>query len=229
MTDTLIRSRLEEAADKDYKKFNDKIVPTSLETLGVRMPALKSLAKELSCGSTEDILCYLSDSRPQSYEEIMLYGLVLGYSKLPLETVFRYFDPLAEKFENWAHVDCIVSALKIFGKNRAEVLAHYLPLKNSSGEFTKRTFVIILMDYFICDEYADEALRLISEVPTGQYYTDMAIAWALSVGFVKYWDKTLAVFDRAKLGEFVYKKTISKCTDSFRISDEKKNYLKSLR
>ena len=227
MTNDEIRARLLSLADTDYKKFNDKIINTGLETLGVRMPALKSFAKELARGGAEE---FLSSFRPrENYEEIMLYGLTLGYAKLPLEKVFPYFDPLAASFENWAHVDCIVGNMKIFSNEREKVLEHFLPLYSSGGEFTKRTFVLILLSYFIDDEYIDKTLGFLLNIGKGQYYTDMAVAWALSVCFVKFWDKTLAVFDREKLGEFVYKKTISKCTDSFRISKEKKEFLKSLR
>lgn len=226
MTGDEIRGRLVALADTDYKRFNDRIIPTSLTTLGVRMPALKSFAKELSRGDSEE---FLRSFRPINYEEIMLYGLTLGYSELPLETVFSYFDPLVEKFENWAHVDCIVGSMKLFAKNRPKVLEHFMPLFLSDGEFTKRTFVIILMNGFIDEEYIDKTLGYLIGIRKGQYYTDMAVAWALSVCFVKFWDETLAAFDRERLGEFVYKKTISKCADSFRISKEKKDFLKSLR
>ncbi len=227
MTDKEIRERLLLLADTDYKKFNDRIVPTKLTTLGVRMPALKSFAKELARGA--DAEKFLDGFRPQNYEEIMLYGLTLGYAKLPIEKVFSYFDPLAENFENWAHVDCIVGNMKIFAKHREEVLLHFEPLFYSDGEFTKRTFVIILMSYFTDEEYIDRTLKYLTDIKKGRYYTDMAVAWALSVCFVKFWDKTLAVFDREKLGEFVFKKTISKCADSYRISTDGKDFLKKLR
>ena len=227
MTEKEIRERLIALADSDYKKFNDKIINTKLETLGIRMPALKSFAKELARGGNAEE--FLSRFRGSNYEEIMLYGLTLGFCKLPLEKVFGYFDPLVEKFENWAHVDCIVGNMKIFAKNREAVLNHFKPLFLSDGEFTKRTFVIILMSYFLDEEYIDRALGYLTEIQTGQYYTDMAVAWALSVCFVKFWDKTLAAFDREKLGEFVYRKTISKCADSYRITKEQKEFLKKLR
>lgn len=227
MTDEKIRERLNSLAEADYKKFNDRIIPTSMQTLGVRLPALKKFAKELARDRCAEE--YLRSAGPESYEEVLLYGLTLGACKLPLDDVFAYFDPLVEKFDNWAHVDCTVGAMKIFSKHREKVLEHFSPLECTDGEFTKRTFVIILLSYYIDEKYIDTVLERLKAVPKGQYYVDMAVAWALSVCFVKFWDKTLAVFDRETFGEFVFKKTISKCVDSFRISADKKEILKQMR
>ena len=226
MTNGEIRERLYSLSDSDYKKFNDKVIRTEYEMLGVRLPALKSFAKEIAKSGAEE---FLSSFEPRSYEEILLCGFVLGYAKTDIETVFSYFDPLIEKFDNWAHVDCTVGAMKIFAKHREKVFEHFMPLMFSDGEFQKRTFVVILMDYFTTPEHLDRTLSLLKKIPPNQYYVDMAIAWALSVCFVKDFDKTLAAFDRAAFSEFIYKKTISKCMDSFRITTEQKQILRALR
>ena len=225
---TSINQKLGTLAESDYKAFNEKLVPTKYEIFGIRMPALKQLAKEIA--TSPDIEAYLQNAEFASYEHILLYGLVLSQvKKMPLETIFGYLDPLILKFDNWAHVDTVISALKIFNKHPDEVLTHFLPLKYNEGEFTKRVFVIVLMDYFINDKQIDVALKHLSEVPQGQYYVDMGIAWAISVGLIKYYDKTLPLLEQKVLSKFVHNKAIQKARESFRITPETKEFLNGLK
>lgn len=213
---TQINEQLRELAETNYKQFNQKIIPTNYEIQGIRMPALKKLAKEIAISS--ELTTYLYNAELTTYEQILLYGLVLGQIKKPqLETIFHYLDPLILKFDNWAHVDTIISSLKIFKKYPQEVLAHFLPYKTHEGEFTKRVFVIILMDYFMTDTHIDASLKHMSEVPQGQYYVDMAIAWAISVGLIKYYDKTLPYLQQKTFSKFVHNKAIQKARESYRI------------
>ncbi|NDV64609.1 DNA alkylation repair protein [Bacteroides sp. 224] len=223
-----INQQLHALAESDYKAFNEKLIPTKYAILGIRMPALKKLAKELA--TNPNVETYLENAEFTTYEHILLYGLVLGQLKKPsLETVFRYLDPLILKFDNWAHVDTIISSLKIFGKYPEEVLAHYLPLKTDEGEFTKRTFVIILMDYFINETYIEKTLKHFSEVPQGQYYVDMAIAWAMSVGLIKFYDNTLPLLEQKAFSKFVHNKSIQKARESFRVSPVIKELLNEMK
>lgn len=225
---TDISHKLQRLAESDYKAFNEKLIPTNYEILGIRMPALKKLAKELA--ASPDLEMYLKNADFILYEHILLYGLVLGQlKKTSLETLFSYLDPLILKFDNWAHVDTIISSLKIFNKYPDEVISHFLPLKSHEGEFTKRVFVIILMDFFINETYIDSTLKHLTEVPQGQYYVDMAIAWALSVGLVKFYDKTLPYIEQKKFSRFVHNKAIQKARESFRITPEIKEFLNEMK
>lgn len=225
---TQINQKLQALAESDYKRFNEKIISTNYEVLGIRMPALKALAKELA--TDPEVETYLEQAEFTTYEHILLYGLVVSQlKKVPLEKIFRHLDPLILKFDNWAHVDTVISALKIFGKHSNEVLSHFLPLKTHKGEFTKRVFVIVLMDYFLNDTYIDIALKHMTEVPQGQYYVDMAIAWAISVGLIKFYDKTLPLLEQQKFSKFVHNKSIQKARESYRVTPERKEFLNSLK
>jgi len=225
---TLINQQLHTLAESNYKVFNERLIPTHYEILGIRMPALKMLAKDISAGT--DVETYLKNADYTTYEHILLYGLVLGQIKKPsLETIFRYLDPLILKFDNWAHVDTVISALKIFRKYPDEVLTHFLQLKTHEGEFTKRVFVIVLMDYFLDETHIDIALKHLSEVPQGQYYVDMAIAWAISVGLVKFYDKTFPLLEQRSFSKFVHNKSIQKARESYRITPEKKELLNNMK
>jgi len=223
-----INQMLQQLAESDYKVFNERLIPTSYQIHGVRTPALKKLAKEIAV--TQDVETYLNNAEFATYEHVLLYGLVLSQlKKLPLEIIFQYLDSLILKFDNWAHVDMVISAFKIFGKHPNEVLTHFLPLKMSEGEFVKRTFVILLMDYFMSESHIDTALKHLAEVPQGQYYVDMAIAWAISVGLIKFYDKTVLLLERKEFSKFVHNKAIQKARESYRITPEKKDFLNSLK
>lgn len=223
-----INQRLQALTESDYKTFNEKLIQTNYEILGIRMPALKKLAKEISIDP--HIETYLNNAEYTTYEHILLYGLVLAQlKKSSLETIFYYLDPLVLKFDNWAHVDTIISSQKIFQKYPNEVLIHFLPLKTHEGEFTKRTFVILLMDYFLNESHIDTALKHLSETPQGQYYVDMAIAWAISVGLIKFYDKTFPMLEERKFSKFVHNKAIQKARESYRITPEKKELLNNLK
>lgn len=220
--------RLRALAESDCKAFNEKIINTDYQVLGVRMPAMKSLAKEIA--ASPRVEAYLESAEFPTYEHVLLYGLVLGHLKKPaIETIFRYLDPLILRFDNWAHVDTIISSLKIFGKHPAETLRHFMPLKDHEGEFTKRTFVILLMDYHMNDNDIDRTLELMTQVPQGQYYVDMALAWALSVGLVKYYDKTLRLLEQKKFSRFVHNKAIQKARESYRIDPATKELLNAMK
>lgn len=225
---TRINQRLLALAESDYKQFNQKLIPTGYEITGIRMPALKQLAKEIATGS--EVENYLQNAELTTYEHILLYGLVLGALKKPtLEMVFRYLDPLILRFDNWAHVDTVISSLKVFKKYPEETLEHFLTLKNHEGEFTKRVFVIVLMDYLMDEKYIETSLKHLVEVPQGQYYVDMAIAWALSVGLIKHYDKTFPLLEQKAFSKFVHNKAIQKARESFRITPEVKELLNGMK
>lgn len=223
-----INQRLYALGESDYKAFSKKLVPTNYEIIGIRMPALKKLAKEIA--QSDEVEDYLENATYTTHEHVLLYGLVLAYLKnASLEFIFRYLDPLILKFDNWAHVDTLISSLKIFQKYPNDVLAHFLPLKTHKGEFTKRTFVILLMDYFMTETEIDASLQHLSEIEQGQYYVDMAIAWAISVGLVKFYDKTVALLEEQVFSKFVHNKAIQKARESYRIDPNTKAYLNTLK
>jgi 3-methyladenine DNA glycosylase AlkD len=227
---TLIDKKLHALADSACKAFNEKIVPTGYEVLGVRMPALKKLAREVA--TYPDVESWLNGARFDTYEHVLLYGLVLGsMKKMPLATIFHYLDPLIGRFDNWAHVDTLISTsvFGIFRRHPDEVFAHFLPLKTHDGEFTKRVFVILAMDFYLDDEHIETTLQHLSEVPQGQYYVDMAIAWALSVGLVKFYDRTIPLLEKPTFSKFVHNKAIQKARESFRIPPQTKAYLNGLK
>ncbi len=213
-----------------YQEFNKKIVNTDYEVLGVRMPAMRALARQIAAEPwVDDYLAAGADTA--TYEHVLLYGLVLAQrsKKLPIERTLELLDALIPHFDNWAHVDVILSSFKQFAKHREVVHAHFLPLSRDQGEFTKRTWVILLMDFFLDAAHIDRTLEELIRVPQGQYYVDMAIAWAVSVALVKDYERTLPLLERPVFTKWVHNKAIQKARESFRITADQKEELNALK
>lgn len=220
-----IRQMLIEASDEKIRKFNSNIINTRLELLGVRAPALREIAKT----AVKFDKSYFFDADPQSYEEIMVYGLALAKSGLSLDEKLALIDKLSDKMDNWAHVDCIIAEFKEFKKNTGYVLDFFHKYINSESEFKKRILVVFIMDFCLNDEFVEKAVEILQRVPQGQYYTDMGLAWAVSLGLIKYYDKFLELLKNKSFSKFVHNKAIQKAVESFRINAETKAYLKTLK
>ncbi len=225
MTQQQALQLLKQAAESDYKNFNDKLINTKLETLGVRIPDLRKIADKIAKEPGD----YFETADPVNYEEVMLYGIALAKTKMPPEEKFSKLSFIIEKFDNWAHVDCVISSFKEFKKNTERALEYFSQFLNDPGEFKKRCLVVFLMDFCLSDEFVDKAAELFVKIPQGQYYTDMGLAWAVSVGLVKQYEKFEALLVNKAFTPFVHNKSIQKAVESYRISDEAKAHLRSLK
>lgn len=226
-----VRETLLALADEGYRDFNRRIVPTDYQMIGVRMPALRRLARQIAAGPAAEEFLWNGLGEQPLYEEVMLHGLVLAARsrKMPFDDLLTRFERLVPRFDNWAHVDTIVSEFKIFAQHREKIYLQLRGLCEDPGEFARRTWVVILMDFFMDNEHIEFTLNELQHVPQGQYYVDMAIAWALSVALVKHWRITEPVLKQKLFTPFVHNKAIQKARESFRISLPQKEYLNTLK
>ena len=216
-----VREELFKKQDIEYKEFHSKLVPTieKEKIIGVRLPELRKLGKGISDnGFGWDY-----------YEEIMLHGFYIGYAKLTFEERLALLDGFVPKIDNWAVCDCVCSTLKFINKSKAEFFEYLKKYMNSSSEYEKRFAVVILMNYYIDDKYIDFTVDYLKNTVSDYYYVNMAVAWALSVAFVKYRDKVMPIIESGCLTKGIHNMTISKIRDSFRVNKEDKAYLKTLR
>lgn len=218
-----MRKKLLSLKDEKYREFNSKLLPNIDNVLGVRVPDLRKLAKELAKGNWQNYKDNLY------YEEIMIQGLVIGYAKLEPEKRLELLREFVPKIDNWGTCDIVCSNLKFIKQNKELAWKFIQPYLNSDKEFEIRFGVVILLNYFIEDEYIDKVLLIIDKIKHDGYYAKMAIAWALSVCFVKYWDKTFEYFKTSNLEKWTYNKTIQKTCESYRITQDKKNLLRNER
>ncbi|MHC1723413.1 MAG: DNA alkylation repair protein [Aminipila sp.] len=228
-----VRSLLEQQAEESYKKFNDKIVPGVKNAIGVRMAPLKALAKTIAKANYDEYFQEVNNAEPEKiyYEEIMLCALTIGYIKVSAEEKLNYIKGFIPKIDNWAVCDSFSAGLKFTLKNKELVWDFIQPYLKDDREFYIRFGVVMLMDYFIDEEHIKTNLDLLENINHDGYYVKMAVAWALSVCFVKYPEITRAFFEKQsnKLDDFTYNKAIQKIRESYRASKEDKDYLNQLK
>ncbi len=226
-----IKMRLEQIAEEDYKKFNENLLPGTEHVLGVRMPKLRALAKEVA---KEDFRTYLDEAHEKisadqgSYhEEIMLEGLVIAYAKMELEERFFYLDRFVPKIHNWAVCDCCSNTYKFMEKYQEESFAYIDKYLHSQREYELRFGIVSLLDHFMNDTYIDQVLAICECTRHEGYYVKMAVAWTLSICYVKYPAKTRMLLEKNTMDDFTHNKTIQKIRESYRVSREEKEELKS--
>mgnify|MGYP000946990187 CR=1 FL=1 len=228
-----VRALLEQQAEENYKKFNDKLIPGVKNAIGVRMAPMKALAKQLSGEGYDEYFRELSNAPAEEiyYEEILLQGLTIGCIKVSTEERLKYIEAFIPKIDNWAVCDSFCAGLK-FTKKEPEKIWSFIQLylKNSQ-EFYIRFGVVMLMDYFIDEEHIETDLILLEQIDHEGYYVKMAVAWAISVCFVKFPDMTRAFFVKGKNGldDFTYNKAIQKIRESYRVPKEDKEFLNQLK
>lgn len=216
-----VRQELFSRSDLKYKEFNKKLLPTVDENriIGVRMPELRKIGRKLESNDFDWFY----------YEEVMLHGFYIGYKKIDFNERLSLLDEFIPKIDNWAVCDGVCSTLKFIEKNKKEFFDYLSKYMKSDKEYVIRFCVVILMDYYICDEYIDIVLNYLKSVISDYYYVNMAVAWALCTAFIKYRDKVMTIIETKCLPKDVHNMTISKIRDSFRVDSDTKKYLKTLR
>lgn len=221
-----IKKRIYELADEKYKDFHSRLCPGTTNIVGVRTPVLRNYAKELNRKySLNELLKEIDDTL---YEEIMLQGMLIGLSK-NIEEVLKYTKTFIPKIDNWAICDVFCAGLKITKKYKKEMWNFIQKYLNSDKEFEIRFGIVIILDYYIDEEHLDKNFEIFQKIKNDNYYVKMAIAWAISICLIKYYDKTIKYLKKAKLDDWTYNKSLQKAIESYRISDEQKEVLRKMK
>lgn len=228
MTDgeKMIRERLMKLADPKYREFQSKLMPTVRKetVIGVRMPEIRKLAKELN--GTEASQEFLRSPKHTYYDEntlhISLINLEKDFNRALAET-----EAFLPYIDNWAVCDMLNP--KVFSKNTDCLYRKILLWIKSDAPYTVRFGIGMLMGYFLDERFDDKYLKLVSEIKSDEYYVNMMSAWFFATALTKQYDNTLPYFTEKLLNPWVHNKAISKACDSFRVSKEKKEHLKTLR
>lgn len=211
-------------ADEKYRQFATKIGIGKIQPLGIKAPILKTIAKELAKSNWQE---FFDAEENFCAEVIILKGLCLGYAKIGFEEFLTYLKKFFEMVESWAETDMTTPTFKIINKNKEQIWEEIQSYLICKKEYQTRLAIIIMLDYFLTDEWIDKVLAVLPKIEQGQYYVDMALAWILSVCFVKYREKTLQIFEKKAFSKWVQNKAIQKCRESFRVSDDDKQMLLS--
>lgn len=214
--------KLKSVAEADYKNFNLKIVNTKLPVLGVRTPTMRKIADEIF---KTDKYGYLQNCKFEYFEDVFIYGLIIA--KMDYDEFLKFLPIYIKKADSWAHIDSFVSSIKCLKKNRENFLNFLKSQIETADGFYLRFFIVCLMDFYLEEEYLDYVFSICEKIDGRGYYNDMAIAWLVSVAYVKFKDKTFDFIKNCKLSNFTLNKSISKIKDSFRVDRENKILLQN--
>lgn len=213
-----------EQAEPEYQKFNESLLSTTLPTIGLRLPLLRKMAKEIAKGEKE---AFLKVCGTQYHEERMLYGMVACY--LPYETFLAHSDCMAEKYiENWAICDTFATSLKrVLRKHKTEYFAYLTKYLKSSNPWAVRLGLVVMLAQYLEEDTITEVLARTMSVQSEAYYVRMAQAWLLATAWAKFPKETDFCLHQACLDEWTARKFVQKAKESRRVLPEHKVYLKT--
>ena len=221
----IIRSHLSDLQDLKYKDFHTKLIPgVDPDTvIGVRAPALKAYARELK---NVDTSAFLADLPHKYYDENNLHGLLIMSIKDYDEGVaaVKAFLPYVD---NWATCDLLRPIS--FQKHRAELLEEIKLWLRAEHTYTIRFGMEMLMLHYLDEDFKPEYLEWLTEIHSHEYYVNMMLAWYFATALAKQWEATLPYIENHRLDKWVHNKTIRKAIESFRVMDEQKAYLRTLK
>lgn len=223
-----IKQVLEQHIDDKFRTFTSTLIPGSRPILGVRVPMLRKIAKEIAKG---DWKSFLEDAIEDTYEEVAIKGFVIGYVKADLDVLMPYIIEHIEKINDWSLCDGFCSNLKIVEKHKEEFLQFILPYGKIDDEYKQRLVAVMLMDYYLTDEYIDMSLEVLDSLKNEKYYCKMAVAWAIATAWAKQREITCCYMQAGNntLDDWTYNKAIQKMLESYRVSDEDKAMLREMK
>lgn len=217
---------LDSLVDEEYRQFHQGLVLDGKPLRGIRTPILKEIATQIA---KEDFHTFLSINQMNSYEEILLYGLVVAKAKISFSEQLSYLEQFIPYIDNWAINDIVCSSLKAFQKNQEEGFKAICSYLHSKNPWSIRFGLVLLLDHYMNDNYIDHVLKLANTIQSEEYYVKMANAWLISICYIKYKEKTTAFLNETKIDDWTYHKAISKIRDSKRVSKEEKVQLLKLK
>lgn len=223
-----IREEINANIDLKYLAFHSSLLPNVSKIEGVRIPILRKIAASIA--KDPDVFSYLNDPICSTYEEKTIYGLTIGYLKTDINYYQKYLKQFIPMIDNWATCDVVASNLKFTKKYPKEMYDFLKPYLKSEKEYEVRFAVVMLMDYYLNENY-EQVLLDLEMISCKDYYVKMAVAWLLSVGYVKHKEKTLFYLKNKTLDPWIYQKSLSKIIESNRVSKEEKEmirYMKSM-
>ena len=207
-------------------KYTSNVIPNSKPFIGVRVPELRKIAKQIA---KIDYQYFLENCPDDYYEQQTLKAMVIGYAKDNIDVILSYADQLIPKIQDWAVNDSFCQTFTIARKYRERVWEWLKNYAVKEDEFSQRVVAVLLMSHFLVDEYIDQVLTMMDRLQCPEYYTKMGVAWCVATAYAKYPEKTYAYLLNNKLDDWTFNKSIQKMRESFRVSDEDKIMLNAMK
>ena len=221
-----ITESLFELRDKEYAKFQAKLTPSVDPELfiGVRVPDVRKLAKLMKNDPNAE--AFMQELPHKYYDENMLHGLLISdikdYDKAVEET--NRFLPY---IDNWAV--CDIMSPKVFKKHKDKLIVSIRKWAGSKETYTIRFGIEMLMSHYLDEDFNAEYLEIPAKIRSGEYYVNMMTAWFFATALAKQWESVIPYIEKKRLDKWTHNKTIQKAVESYRITDEQKEHLKTLK
>ena len=187
---------------------------------------VKDIAKKIAKGDWQG---FLAQKKGKYYEETTLRGQVIGFAKADKEIIKEYIEKYTDEINNWGVCDSFIGNLKVIKKEKEYFYPMVKKMAESKDQWKIRFGLITLMSYYIEKEYIDEIFEMCSKVENKEYYVQMGQAWLVSTLFIKFRNETLEYLKDNSLDKWTQNKAIQKIRESFRVSEEDKELVKSLK
>ena len=221
-----IRELLFKKQDIKYRDFQSKLIPGVGDDsfIGVRTPELRKLAKEIS--KRADIDIFLNELPHQFFDENQLHAFILSGIK-DYDSCLKEVERFLPYVDNWA--TCDQMSPKVFKKHKKELLKSIRTWIASEETYTIRFGIKMLMEHFLDDDFDPLYPEMVAKLRSEEYYVNMMIAWYFATALAKQYESILPFIEEKRLADWTHNKTIQKAVESYRISPEQKDYLKSLK
>ena len=222
-----IIDRLREVAKEEAIPFISKTAPNvNIDSiLGVKIPDIRNIAKNIK---DEKYIDSFLEELPHKYlEENLLHGILLSIKYTDIDILLLKLDKFLIYADNWMVTDVI--SPKLFKKYPDKVYNKIKEWINSNNEYMVRFGIVSLLQFYLDDNFRKEELRIVMNIKYNSYYVNMAKAWFYSYALIKQWDIAIKFFESKKLDKWIHNKSIQKAIESYRVSDDKKEYLRTLK
>lgn len=220
-----VRAALSEAVDPAYRAFQQKLLPGVENYLGVRLPVLQKMARQLAKGDWRTALA----APDETYEERMLRGMVIGAAPVGVEDRFGLIREFLPAIDNWGVCDSFCAALREAREYKREYIDFVKQYVASDREFEARFAAVLLLWYCAGPGELEESLALYARIRQPALYARMGVAWGYSVFAATDFDRTLAAMKQAALDDFTWNKALQKMRESRRLTPLQKQEAQRLK
>ncbi len=224
--ETDIRTQLLSLAEPEYQKFAASLIPNISNVMGVRLPTIRKIAKQIAVA---DWRTYLDTAQDDYFEEVMLQAMVIGHVQADLDEMLKRIAAFVPKMDNWSVCDSFCAGLK-YTKVHMDAMWNFIqPYIKSDQEYEIRFGVVMLLNFYLEPHYIHQVLPLLDQIKHEAYYVKMAVAWAISIAYVKQPEVTMPYLQNNTLDDFTYNKALQKITESYRVTPEDKQVIRSMK
>lgn len=219
-----LRDQLLELCEPKYMKFTSALMPGVENVLGIRLPLLRKIAREIAAG---DWRAYLAQAGDFYFEERMLQGMVISYTRCDPAEKLEHVARFIPKIDNWAVCDCFCWRLK--AAERQPMWEFIRPRFRSEAEYEVRFAVVMALGNFVDQAHIEDLLQLLDGIRHEAYYARMGVAWAVSVCYIKFPERTHAWLESCSLDDWTFNKSLQKIVESYRVSDAAKQEIRAMK